>query len=127
MTNPFWDKPPDLSRLPAHNKEGISKPSPMRDSEVRARIIMLPPNPRAGLNHPSGRFYASPYKPNAADESRIDGIQLEMLDFKGLTPLVLVAIESRELPAMFKQLLRSYKRCGGDMNALRNMVEEIDT
>lgn len=121
----FWDRKPDLSRLPEHIKQGVRKALPLREYEVRGKILIFPVATQ-GLNHPNGRILSSPYKPRSADESYTEGLQIELLDFGALGPLATFIISLESAPTMFTGLFRSFKRCGGDLAALKQIIEEIE-
>lgn len=121
MSTGSWDNSglrPDLSRLPAYIREGMHQPIPVRPDECNAVFVIFP-NVQ-GLNHPNARCNVAPFK-KGDENSAISvesGIQIDMNDFTGRTPLASMILDKNKLPGFLTGLLRIYAGLGGDVTAL---------
>ena len=120
--NDYWDRKPDLTRLPPTLKDSLNKPIPFRPHEVRARVLI---SPTVGQNHPNGRFLIAPHRPNS-DSSVIEGLRVEALDYAGKLPLATIILKNEDFFQALQGALLAYKKAGGSLAQLVNLVEEID-
>lgn len=118
-----WDRPtaPDLSKLPAHLRPGLSEPLPIRDNEVNAKIVMFQ---QRGLNHPNGRIWVRPFVDDpTAVTTAPSAAEIQLTDFSARLPLGAVVVGRKALLPLLRSLLLTYKEVGGDLVELANELE----
>jgi hypothetical protein len=121
MSNP-WDfgARPNLARLPAHVKEQMSQPVPLRPEEVLGRLMVF--QNTSGLNHPNARFLVTAFREGAENYSGPpDGAQLDVMDFSGRVPLSSMILPKTTVESLLVGLARCYLEMGGTIGELESI------
>lgn len=121
----YFDKKPDLTRLPEHLKQTLTKPLELRPDEVHVKLRIYKEIKAAGYNIPNARLLAGPFIPTA-EGTKPDGVQIELVDFKGHVPLVMSVLSLEKALIFLKGFIKTYKRCGGDIQSLLGFIEELE-
>lgn len=120
----FGDIQPNLSKLPPHLRENISKTLPLRPYEVHSRIFILRKSP--GLNHPNGRVNVSDFYKDAVRPTGVpDGAQIDTTDFSGRLALASFILAKDKVTAVISGLAKSYMRMGGTREELLAAIDEV--
>jgi len=115
---------PDLSRLPKGLREQLG-PSPMGENEIRSSVTIFQNPDFKGLSHPTGRTQISAHLPDPEKVDEYEGLSINFTDFKGIFPLVCVTFSLKQAKILFKGYIKEYKRSGGNLEELKETLEEM--
>lgn len=112
---------PNLSRLPALERERITTPLPLRVAETYGLVCIFQSQTYV---HPNGRVNVAPYFVNSTVDPMVasDGLQIDLNDFSGRIPAATVVMSASHARTVIAGMIHAYVEVGGSLEDLLSDV-----